>query len=61
MDKTKINLCDTCIFSFPECDATVEDIKFGNGKGNDNVIWCNYYKSDYKKLIERFSRMEHVE
>jgi len=61
MDNTKINLCDTCTFNYPECDAIVEDIRFGDGKGNDNIILCKYYKPNYKKVIERFGRMEYVE
>ena len=41
----KVNLCDTCRYSQPECmnDMTVEDIEYGDGKGNDNIIKCTNY------------------
>lgn len=42
--KAEINLCDTCKDNFCECPAIGDNIKFGNGKGNDNVIKCKYYK-----------------
>lgn len=35
---TKINLCDTCVCTFGDCDGEPE---FGNGIGNDNVIKCD--------------------
>ncbi len=42
------NLCDGCKHNIPECPVTYDDIenkrtKFGNGKGNDNVIECIYF------------------
>lgn len=61
MENTKINLCDTCTFSFPECDSTVEDIRFGDGKGNDNIIFCKEYLQNNKKFIEKYGRMEYIE
>jgi len=36
-----INLCDTCLLSFGECEQ--DTIEFGNGIGNDNVIKCSSY------------------
>ena len=40
---TKINLCDTCIWQIPECEGCGSDeIEFGDGFGNDNVISCPY-------------------
>ena len=43
---TKINLCDTCYNSvdFPECIPQSDDILFGNGLGNDNIIECVNYE-----------------
>ncbi len=41
---TKINLCDTCVYSVPDC--LPNDIEFGDGFGNDNVIKCNQYMND---------------
>ena len=61
MENTKINLCDTCTFNYPECDAKGDQIVFGNGKGNDNVIFCKEYFISKKKFNERFGRMEYVE
>ena len=52
---TKINLCDTCKGNdAPRCWP--EDIKFGEGIGNDNVIACCLYeKEDTQCLIKRKS------
>lgn len=36
-----INLCDTCLLNFGECEQDM--IEFGNGIGNDNVIKCSSY------------------
>lgn len=36
-----INLCDTCLLCFGECEQ--DTIEFGNGIGNDNVIKCSSY------------------
>lgn len=38
---TKINLCDDCIFSIAECRAKPEDVTYGDGIGNDNIIKCS--------------------
>ena len=61
MENTKINLCDTCTLTYPECDATAEDIKFGDGKGFDNVIFCKEYFKSNKKFNEKYGRMEYIE
>lgn len=45
----KEHLCDTCSRRYPECedDAAEEGISlelhFGNGKGHDNIIECNFW------------------
>lgn len=49
MEDRTINLCDTCQFSYPTCDATGEiadggSIEFGNGLGFDNVFKCKCYQ-----------------
>ena len=49
----KVNLCDSCRLDYPTCPTTVQDVAFGNGKGNDNVCMCpNYipvaYRQGYK-------------
>lgn len=48
---TKVNLCITCKESFPECNATVEDIVFGDGKGFDNVQECDCYEKKESEPI----------
>lgn len=39
----RINLCDSCKNVFPECNAKVGDILFGDGKGKDNICACSLY------------------
>jgi len=46
VEDTKINLCDTCKFTVPECRPLFEDLKFGDGTGNDNVIKCDEYQNE---------------
>lgn len=45
------NLCDSCpkIKSFPTCMSN--DIEFGNGIGNDNIIACSECVSRYSSTI----------
>ena len=38
---TKINLCDSCRYDYPECAASV--VCFGDGIGHDNICCCNVY------------------
>ena len=42
MQNKTMNLCNTCEHCIADCDS--KNIKFGNGKGNDNVISCDTYK-----------------
>ncbi len=37
----KVNLCDTCSLSIPECNA--QNVEYGDGVGNDNVIKCDTF------------------
>ena len=39
MKDSKVNLCDDCGLCMPDCNAS--DFKFGDGKGNDNIIECD--------------------
>ena len=39
----QVNLCDSCKYSYPDCPSEVDDVIFGNGKGNDNICACNKY------------------
>lgn len=45
----KIHLCDSCTHYYPECDA--ENVTFGIGKGDDNVIECNDYNQGDKECV----------
>jgi len=38
---TKGHLCNNCLHVYPDCAA--EDIEFGNGPGEDNIIDCSCY------------------
>lgn len=51
--KTKRNLCDSCKHSFADCPATPDDVKFGDGVGDDNVYECDKYekKAEMPELI----------
>lgn len=46
---TKLHLCENCIYSYPSCNAN--DVKFGYGKGNDNVIECDIYNQGDKETM----------
>lgn len=57
-NSTKDNLCDYCMNEIPTCPKA-NHIRFGDGKGNDNVIECSefnakgrmdQYPIDYMKL-----------
>jgi hypothetical protein len=43
-----VNLCDTCVYEYPVCPG--ENIFFGRGLGNDNVIECDGYDIVEKEL-----------
>lgn len=43
MKNRTMHLCNTCIHNYPECKS--DNIEFGDGYGNDNVISCSGYKS----------------
>lgn len=45
----KLHLCEACIYDYPNCDA--EEIKFGNGRGNDNVIECDMYNQGDREYM----------
>lgn len=44
--KTEINLCESCkkLEDFPACLPDEENVVFGTGKSNDNIIKCSDYK-----------------
>lgn len=47
MSDTKVNLCDRCTRKqdFPEC--LPDDVEFGNGIGNVNIISCSNNVEEY--------------
>ena len=50
---TKDNLCDWCQLEMPTCPKE-NHIKFGDGKGNDNIIECSeflFIGGDKSKII----------
>ncbi len=40
-EDSKIHLCNRCKNVYPECPA--QNLVFGNGKGNDNIISCDSF------------------
>lgn len=38
----KVNLCNSCIHSYPQCSGN--KIIFGDGRGKDNICCCNKYE-----------------
>jgi len=52
MKDTKIHLCNTCKSKIPTCNAIYEDIEYGNGWGNDNVMGCKCYEPKSKDKEE---------
>ena len=49
-DNDQENMCDNCEFEIPNCN--MDDIKFGSGEGNDNIIQCSSYSGDQYKEVE---------
>ncbi len=45
MTNNKVNLCDSCKYTYPDCSANENDILFGDGIGKDNICCCNSYQS----------------
>lgn len=48
MMEEEIHLCNDCTNknSFPECLNDIDNVEFGSGKGNDNIIHCNSYSKE---------------
>lgn len=44
-----IHLCDSCIYEYPSCEA--DTVRFGQGKGEDNIIECNIFNQGDKLYI----------
>lgn len=48
---TREHLCATCpnVKEFPQCIP--DEVEFGNGIGNDNIIGCRHCTSQYSSTI----------
>lgn len=44
MENNSVHLCNSCCNYYPECSDENHIVKFGDGKGNDNVCCCNKYE-----------------
>lgn len=44
LKNNKVNLCDSCIHTYPDCPAFGDDVVFGDGVGNDNICACSKYE-----------------
>ena len=47
----KENLCDTCFKKSEMPICMPDDVEFGNGIGDDNIIACSECVSPYSKTI----------
>ena len=56
-ESTKDNLCNYCQLDFPTCPKA-NHIKFGDGKGNDNVIECSEFVCrSFRKVATEISAL----
>lgn len=58
--EARLNLCDSCKQDFGGCSARGDDIAFGCGVGNDNVIGCMAYVNRWKAPEVRVMTLEEV-
>lgn len=56
--EARLHLCESCTKEYPECEATINDIEFGCGVGNDNVIGCTAYVNRWKAQEPRVMTRE---
>ena len=47
---SKINLCEFCIFKYPECECN--ELLFGDGIGKDNIIKCDCFEQNSELCFE---------
>lgn len=47
-EDTKINLCNSCTQELPTCGAIHNDIRYGDGIGNDTIIRCQKFTPKQK-------------
>ena len=48
----KVNLCDSCEQTIPNCDAASDDMIFGDGVGYDNVCACSKYRPTKSRMTK---------
>lgn len=52
----QVHLCDSCLYTYPECPSVYTDMIFGNGRGNDNICACSKYLPLIKHDTDTISR-----
>jgi hypothetical protein len=50
--EARLHLCESCKKQFPECEVTEDNVVFGSGKGNDNIIGCSAYDNRWMSQNE---------
>lgn len=53
IENNQVHLCDSCCNCYPECSVEEQDVKFGDGKGSDNICCCNHYEPLLSKDNDR--------
>ena len=48
------HLCEHCFGTYPECELPGDDLEFGNGLGEDNIVGCPNFDS-----FDGFSDLKH--
>lgn len=56
--ENRVNLCDSCTYTFPDCKAMYSEVLFG--KGYDNICMCRHYvpSADIRKKGEAVPHYE---
>lgn len=55
-----VNLCDSCKKLMPECEASYDDVIYGDGVGNDNICACNKYQPVARRKMTNGERFRKV-
>lgn len=58
VENNSVHLCNSCCNCYPDCSDNEHQVIFGDGTGNDNICYCNYYVP----LVEhdRYIRGEYI-
>ena len=46
--EARLNLCESCMKEYAECESDKTDLVYGSGVGNDNIIGCPWYVNRWK-------------